>query len=1020
MSRRKAEMILELVDRATRPARRFIAMQQRMGRVVELANRISQRSARAAQRATDLYKRSVQGLGRAQDALQRGLRRSNDLIRRQITQMRTATGLMRDGVVGVGGAVAMAGGMVSAYTGTVAAAGLAMLGPARQFEKFQSTLTTTEGSAAAAKDAMKWVENFAVTTPYELDQVMDAFVQLRAYGLDPTNGLLMRLGDTSAAMGKPLMQSVEAIADAVNGENERLKEFGITASKARGMITYQYTDQKGVTRYAEAAADDKAAIQATLMEIMSKFDGSMVNMSKTFDGMVSNVLDIWSKFQRAIMASGVFDWMKGKLSLLLETLNIWEEDGRLQAYAEAIGTHIISAFEALWRFGVGAVEFMQDFYRVAGRAADALGGWRNLAIAVLAVPFRGVIIGAALALLKFAGGATLAMRALAGIGWGSAAAGALGIGRALMMLVNPLNWVKSAFIALRVAFISTGIGALVVGLAMAGLWIYNNWSGLVAFFKGFGEAFMDALGPARPLAEGVIKVFRRLWGWVANLIGPLDASAEKWAQWGRAAGRFVGEAVAAVGRFVRRIAEWFGRLKSIDWKSVLSLATLRTAWKTVSTWVSEKFKAIWTGLKAIEWSKFLSLETLKSAWESVKSWIAGVAATLWDTFSPLAWVGLVSSDDLSSAWTGVTNFVSEKAPVLWSKITAIGWFDKVNLATAQTAWDAVSTWIGGVLTTIWDALPRIKWAEFINLEGIKKAWSAVTDWFSEAAGKIWDLMPEMPEWKFSLWGDDQIDDPKTLLAAAEAAERLTKQFPEIDQAAQATLANLQAAITASATLLAGTSFASEGERLIQSLADGIRAKVSEVTAATKEITRAIRTALPRSATMRIGVQGGAAVQERARGGSFAPGWLLTGENGPELEYRTRGGFIAHNQALQNMVAMSETVARNSANANRAPGWLKGAALASGIAAGASMPAAALEQGHALTSEASTPIGAKYLTERNTPRAPGGRQVSVNMTFNGTVDRQVLPDLQAMKEEMLEAIFDRLDADERAGQRREQG
>jgi predicted phage-related tail protein len=48
-------------------------------------------------------------------------------------------------------------------------------------------------------------------------------------------------------MGKPLMQTVEAIADAMTGQNERLKEFGIKAEAIKGTnrIIYEYTDKHG-------------------------------------------------------------------------------------------------------------------------------------------------------------------------------------------------------------------------------------------------------------------------------------------------------------------------------------------------------------------------------------------------------------------------------------------------------------------------------------------------------------------------------------------------------------------------------------------------------------------------------------------------------------------------------------------------------------------------------------------------------------------------------------------------------
>lgn len=69
-----------------------------------------------------------------------------------------------------------------------------------------------------ARESLAWVSEFATKTPYELNETTEAFVKLRAYGLDPKNGLLQILGDKSAAMGKDINQAVEAIADAVTGK----------------------------------------------------------------------------------------------------------------------------------------------------------------------------------------------------------------------------------------------------------------------------------------------------------------------------------------------------------------------------------------------------------------------------------------------------------------------------------------------------------------------------------------------------------------------------------------------------------------------------------------------------------------------------------------------------------------------------------------------------------------------------------------------------------------------------------
>jgi len=99
---------------------------------------------------------------------------------------------------------------------------------------------------------------------------------------------------------------------------------------------------------------------------------------------------------------------------------------------------------------------------------------------------------------------------------------------------------------------------------------------------------------------------------------------------------------------------------------------------------------------------------------------------------------------------------------------------------------------------------------------------------------------------------------------------------------------------------------SEGARITQSIANGMLAQLGAVRAAASQISATIRNALPGNASVNVALSGvpPAPIQARAKGGSFRPGWLMTGEEGPELEYRTEGGFIAHNRALRSMVAMA--------------------------------------------------------------------------------------------------------------------
>ncbi len=137
----------------------------------------------------------------------------------------------------------------------------------------------------------------------------------------------------------------------------------------------------------------------------------------------------------------------------------------------------------------------------------------------------------------------------------------LGRGAAgFLALINPLNLVKNAVVALRVALMMSGIGLVLAGIAAAGTWIYNNWEGLVSFFQGFGTGLVSALEPVMPAIQPIIDGGAAILDWITGLLGPVDASAEDWRGWGEAAGSAVGNAVMAVVTKGAEIIAWFTAL----------------------------------------------------------------------------------------------------------------------------------------------------------------------------------------------------------------------------------------------------------------------------------------------------------------------------------------------------------------------------------------------------------------------------------------------------------------------------
>lgn len=368
-----------------------------------------------------------------------------------------------------------------------------LLDTAAAFETFRTVLETTEGSAAKAQKSMNWISDFAATTPFDLQQVTESFVQLRAYGLDPTTGLLRTLGDTAAAMNKPIGQAVEAIADAVTGENERLKEFGIKASQSGDKIVYSYT-ANGKQMRAIAQANNRAMIQATLEGIWNdKFGGAMGRLSKTYNGMMSNLGDQWTRFKMLVMEAGAFDFIKGKLSDLLAKIDDMAASGKLRKLADSFGTKLVHGLKMAWHAGVALGKAISVLGGIFSRVAAILGGWENLGIALAS------LIGTKLI-----------------VSLGALTVSVVQFGIALA--TTPVGWFLGA----------------VAAIAVAGYAIYKNWSQIGAYFKrlwdGIRNAFKDgfingviavlvAFNPLKLVADAVDGLVNWLFGIDLKAIG---------------------------------------------------------------------------------------------------------------------------------------------------------------------------------------------------------------------------------------------------------------------------------------------------------------------------------------------------------------------------------------------------------------------------------------------------------------------------------------------------------------------
>jgi uncharacterized phage infection (PIP) family protein YhgE len=179
----------------------------------------------------------------------------------------------------------------------------------REYQRLTAQLRTFTGSQEAAARSFRQLEQFAKETPFQVEENVQAFIRLRALGLEPTNDMLREFGDIASGMGRRITDFARAVQGAVTGETEALKSFGIVSRIQGEQISFTFD---GVTRTVQR---DAAEIIRVLREISREnFAGAMQNEMETLNGQISNMGDNLAALARTIgtvlapTVSGIIVW----------------------------------------------------------------------------------------------------------------------------------------------------------------------------------------------------------------------------------------------------------------------------------------------------------------------------------------------------------------------------------------------------------------------------------------------------------------------------------------------------------------------------------------------------------------------------------------------------------------------------------------------------------------------------------------------------------------------------------------
>lgn len=339
--------------------------------------------------------------------LQQGLTRTQEQVRRAGEGIHGVLAGAFSYVIGgviTAGLYAVAGGIKGIADG--------MVGGNAAFEDYQVRFATLLKSTELAKQRMGELATFAVNTPFDLPQVVQADLVLQGFGF--------HAADVATKFGYSGEQIRTIVGDVASGTGQNFEEiaslFGRFSTGMVGHALMRFGELGAVNRdqlvamgvqfnkAGELISDKSKAMAAILTFLQGKYGGLMEAQAMTFNGMTSNLRD-WFGNTARIVGQPLFEGLRTSLFMLLQVLNSPEAQAGIQALAQGMArlvSHVGSVISALLPMGAMIVgifgplvqlgaewgsgfigAFADGISMATGLVGDALGGLASMITGLL-------------------------------------------------------------------------------------------------------------------------------------------------------------------------------------------------------------------------------------------------------------------------------------------------------------------------------------------------------------------------------------------------------------------------------------------------------------------------------------------------------------------------------------------------------------------------------------------------------------------------------------------------------------
>ena len=228
--------------------------------------------------------------------------------------------------------------MASAFSNTLkgAVAGIGfgvvakdILDTNRQMEMLRTSLTSVTGSIESGKDAFKFIQEFATSTPFEIKDITQSFITLKNYGLEPNVKVMQAITDQASKLGastETLQRITINLGQAwslnkLQGEEIRsLIEAGIPVWEMLAKVTGKSTAE--LQKMSEKGEITRDIIGKLIDMIGQMSKGSSARAMETLGGQITNMSDAWHTFEDALLNDKSEGYIKSFVSSVTREISV--------------------------------------------------------------------------------------------------------------------------------------------------------------------------------------------------------------------------------------------------------------------------------------------------------------------------------------------------------------------------------------------------------------------------------------------------------------------------------------------------------------------------------------------------------------------------------------------------------------------------------------------------------------------------------------------------------------------------